>query len=428
MFKFLVLNPSDNTDDIIRKANSQHQKNGFELILLTNPIGKSTNKFDVVTYFPKTENVSDAPNLVGIDGVIKLKSDITIGFVTKDTIEYEGKIDIIALPKWPSKISNKFNSDKISMDFTLDQLILKHKPRYIFSQGEFFEYGPFELDDGTCCRFVSLFAEGKGKWFYAFNFPLVPKDVSKSDLVENPFSNNKRKHEEKDEIVEKKAKVVTPRDCFFCLSNPKVETHMIITIGKSIYLTVAKGPLSRSNAQIPFSGHGILIPIDHISLSNTTVEQEMYDYELKIAAKFEEHYPDLTLITFDLNLKKNVHYHKQFLPIHKKYLEDNNFENVLNEKSSINNEKYKKNHPLHFKKVDQVVLEQQFIRFQVYNTNKPVTYICEIDDTNKIVDLQFPRRVLSYIIRSPKRLYWDKCLQLKFKETQDCEEFKKFLA
>lgn len=428
MFKFLVLNPSANTDDIIRKANSQHLKNGFELILLVKPIGSSANKLDVMTYYPKTEGVSDAHNLVSVDGVIKLSSGITLGLFNGNTSEYEGKIDIIIIPKWPSKLSNKYNGDKISVDFSLDQLVTKHKPRYVFSQGDFFEYGPFEFEDGTCCRFVSLHTEGEGKWFYAFNFPLVPKDVSKNDLVENPFLDNKRKLEDAGDVAEKRTKVVTPKDCFFCLSNPKVETHMIITIGTSVYLTVAKGPLSRSNAEIPFSGHGIIIPVDHVSLTNDSIEKEMNEYESKIATKFEESYPDLTLITFDLNLKKNVHYHKQFLPIHKRFLEDNNFENVLYEKSSINNEKYKKNHTLNFEKVDEIDLEKQFIRFQVYNKGKPETYVCVIEDNNKIVDLQFPRRVLSYIIRSPKRLYWDKCLQLKFKETQDCEEFKKFLA
>jgi hypothetical protein len=48
-------------------------------------------------------------------------------------------------------------------------------------------------------------------------------------------------------------------ECWFCLSNVKVETHLIISVINETYLTVAKGAL------VP--GHLILVPVAHYSCS-----------------------------------------------------------------------------------------------------------------------------------------------------------------
>ncbi|EGV66857.1 hypothetical protein CANTEDRAFT_112362 [Yamadazyma tenuis ATCC 10573] len=347
-------------------------------------------------------------------------------------VSFNGKIDILILKQWPSKLSNLIKKDTVSIDFTIDNLITRFRPRYIFASGEFHEYGPFRWESGAVSRFVSLSKEGEGKWFYGFNFPLVPTEVASQDLMDNPFIETlsvKRRVDqgENSESLPKRAKV-SPQNCFFCLSNPNVETHMIITIGQLVYMTVAKGPLTRSNASMPFSGHGIITPVDHMSKNTKEVDAEMNEFEVKLFHKFKQNYPDFVLVVFDLNLEKNVHYHRQFLPIHNKFLEEDKFSKVLEEKAQTNNEKYNKNHKLEFKNVDAVDVDSQYISFKVYKDEVPVVYQSTIEDDSKIIDLQFPRRVLSYIIRSPKRLYWDKCQQPKFKETQDCEEFKKFFT
>lgn len=432
MFKFLVLNPSSKADEIVKKANIQNQKNHFELVLLLNRLESPTIRCDSPTYFPGAQS-ENSEHLTGINGVLKLSCGVTIAFVEESTLDYNGKIDIMMLKQWPSLVSNLIKKNSVATDFSLDKLIAKFTPRYIFGPGEFHEYGPFEWDNGVISRFISLSPEGEGKWFYAFNFPLVATEVAKTDLVENPFSSKqesigsiKRVHEEK--IVEKpvkKARVVTPQECFFCLSNPNVETHMIINIGQLVYMTVAKGPLTRSNASMPFSGHGIMIPVEHIAKNTESVDTEINDIEKKLYQRFKEKYPELVLVVFDINLDKNVHYHRQFMPINRKYLEGDTFEKVLQDKGDINNEKYQKNHKLKFEKVSKVLLDQQYISFKVYFDENPDIYQSLIQE-DKIVDLQFPRRVLSYIIKSPKRLYWDKCQQPKFKESQDCEEFKTF--
>lgn len=438
--KFLILNPSQQIDPIIQKANLQHQKNGpFELILLLQSVPTPLATFNQQAYYYEESPRQVSSNLSTVNGLLKLSSGLNVLFFGPNVTCKDLKVDILILEKWPVKIAAKV--DIKYGDMTLDKVIEQTKPRYIITRGAYYEHPPFQWDNGAVTRFISLNEEGLGeKWFYAFNLAWVPEDVE--GLGPNPFttpvtdpqldtdtistgSGVKRKGTEGE--PRKKPKVVTPNECFFCLSNPKAETHMIVTIATLTYMTIAKGPLTRSNKDMPFSGHGIIIPIEHTPKLTKEINDEINDTETKLYHKFKEVYPDMTLVTFEFNLKTNVHYHRQYMPIHKKFLEENDFEQVLKEKCQINNEKYEKNHRLEFEEInpDEVNVEEEYVMFKVYKESVPKVYINKITE-EKMVNLQFPRRVLSYIIRSPKRLYWDKCQQPRMKEVKDCEEFKKF--
>ncbi|KAF8315207.1 hypothetical protein DL93DRAFT_2079409 [Clavulina sp. PMI_390] len=62
-------------------------------------------------------------------------------------------------------------------------------------------------------------------------------------------------------------KDLTPDECWFCLSNPKLTKHLIVSIGTEIYVTLPKGQLpptsSPSPTSVPGGGHVLLIPIPH---------------------------------------------------------------------------------------------------------------------------------------------------------------------
>jgi hypothetical protein len=47
-----------------------------------------------------------------------------------------------------------------------------------------------------------------------------------------------------------------PAACWFCLSNPDIEQHLIIALGEGVYVALAKGQLSEE-------GHLILVPVGH---------------------------------------------------------------------------------------------------------------------------------------------------------------------
>lgn len=69
-----------------------------------------------------------------------------------------------------------------------------------------------------------------------------------------------------------------PSACWFCLSNPAIRKHLIMSIGENLYVTLAKGGL------IP--EHFIIIPIEHHS-STAALTAELQDELLGTIKKFE---------------------------------------------------------------------------------------------------------------------------------------------
>eukprot|EP00124_Ichthyophonus_hoferi_P000769 Ihof_evm11s31 gene=Ihof_evmTU11s31 len=54
-------------------------------------------------------------------------------------------------------------------------------------------------------------------------------------------------------------KAETSMECWFCLSSPQVEKHLVVTVGTEIYMALAKGPLVEN--------HILLLPINHLPSS-----------------------------------------------------------------------------------------------------------------------------------------------------------------
>ncbi|KAG7664236.1 uncharacterized protein J8A68_002250 [[Candida] subhashii] len=493
-YKFLVLNPSpENLDQIFQKANLQNSKNGpFEATVLLGDVLPETatefptTKLDGATYFAEGKHglsntihssssesdlVDVSPNLTfskSLVNIVKLTSGLVLMLVSGSaTADEESllaevkkiniKVDILVTYEWPNSIAALEQLTLVGHD-TIDKISKIIKPRYHFAvgteSGKFFELEPFSWDTGEVTRFISLGQEGSDeKWFYAFsmniNRDLIQDEIP--NLRTNPFTIESRKrqhvHEEAGDkegetVTIKKPKVVSPESCFFCLSNPKTETHMIVSIGTYLYMTIAKGPLTRSTQELPFSGHGILVPIEHIpsirskyeDVYQSPVYQEILKYQNNLVQAFAKQRPQDRLIFFEVSRSTNVHYHVQFLPIGVTVVDK--FVNSLKMRARLNNEKFVKNHKLefkHFNKQDDpellsIMNKSDYVMFTVGTPNdeEKSIYISELADSDKPIDMQFPRRVLAHTLNLPKRVYWDKCQQPKLKEISDCEEFKKF--
>ena len=50
-----------------------------------------------------------------------------------------------------------------------------------------------------------------------------------------------------------------PGPCWFCLGSPQVEKHLVISVGQSVYLALAKGTVT--------TGHVLIVPINHVPSS-----------------------------------------------------------------------------------------------------------------------------------------------------------------
>ncbi len=73
-----------------------------------------------------------------------------------------------------------------------------------------------------------------------------------------------------------------PSECFFCLSNPNLTTHLITSIANNTYLTTARGPLSTSTTypSLLFPYHILIIPLSYslILHSITPPETRIFTY------------------------------------------------------------------------------------------------------------------------------------------------------
>lgn len=475
--KILVVYPDpESLDKVIEKANFQNSKNGpFEAVLMLGaniPSIPLKVKPEVPTYFcgelhDEAKLVDVGENFICVKkswAKVKLQSGITLGFLNKaGTKEVPSQVDILVSYYWAFGVARTQQLTLVG-NRNVDEVVVASRPRYHFAvgteQGRFFENPMFAWTKTRSCRFISLGQEGSGnKWFYAFAIDHSDDDTSKA--ATNPFSAKRSRDEsvefEGAEIADngadgnqsldkltsinaledrptKRAKIVAPSDCYFCLSNPKLEAHMIIAIGSHSYVTIAKGPLLRPDKSRDFSGHAIIIPIDHGPTLGSPVREsaafnEITQFSTALAKAFLS--ASHATIFFEISRPENVHFHVQMVPVPLENAQST-FENALADRTKYNNERFERNLQLKFIKFDEedenywALLDAgNYLKFSVHLDRKVVHYIAQLFG-NKSLDLQFPRRVLAFHLRSPKRISWEKCRQSVAQETADCEKFKKF--
>ncbi|CDR37093.1 CYFA0S01e07272g1_1 [Cyberlindnera fabianii] len=495
MPKVLVLHPdAAELPQLASKVNALQQKSGpfVATILIGDSMPEQRTqltdvKFENPVYFAsgangveylrgEAEDIEANLSYMGHYNIFTTSDDITIAFITGDEqileercadilSRLEGKtIDILITYQWSNVIATE--KQLFFGNTNVDKIVEKVQPKYHFavgpSSGKFFERAPFLWDESqTVTRFISLGKFGSGeKWIYAFNLNKDANQEVPSNITSNPFlefhnkqlneekqqqtTSIKRPHENDSTIAHppKKhvKKVVVPENCFFCLSNPKLEAHMIVSIGEHAYLTIAKGPLTRPTSTMKFSGHCIIIPIAHIPALLPTEEDEsvvtlpLYNeilrYQISLVKMFNSF--QLSTVFFQINRTESVHFHIQAYPIAEDFLFD--FEKVLNKTQNINNTKYTRSASLEFERFESTSDEKylgiinskkDYITFTIFHggIDKQEVFISQLLD-DKVVDLQFGRRVMAHLLQTPKRLKWDKCQQGQKVEEHETEMFK----
>lgn len=116
-----------------------------------------------------------------------------------------------------------------------------------------------------------------------------------------------------------------PESCFFCLSYPQLEKHLIVSIGTESYLATAKGPLTVAATNppgLPFSAHILIVPLAHSptlalvedAATRRAVYAEMHRYrravERMLAARAA-----CAAVTFEVRRRRGVHVHWQLVPL-----------------------------------------------------------------------------------------------------------------
>lgn len=401
--------------------------------------------------------------------------------------------DILITNQWPkgirtgSKVSTPEDKHIFPSEIQcVADVVATLKPRYHFSasDGFFFEREPFfhmptedSPDAKPLTRFISMASyESKQKAMYAFSLdpkaapPLtVPAGATASPLSapqakrkglpsqRDSFSrfavpdedHQQRPHKRQRE----RAPPPGPDQCFFCLSNPNVATHLITSIGNESYLTTAKGPLPPNNFFPPlgFPGHMLIIPFTHsptltsisdpATRSNTFTEMQRYRSSLHQMVT-DRSSGNLGAVTWEVSRGSGIHVHWQFLPVPTDLIRDGLVEAAF--KVEAENLSYPRFSTI-AAETDGSNEPGDFFRVWIWNPAETQSQdqaedSTDGDTTGKVsgedkvlmleltpdfrFDLQFGRRVMAKLLELDKRMNWKDATQTQEEEEADAEAFK----
>ncbi|MCJ1281713.1 hypothetical protein MMC26_001035 [Xylographa opegraphella] len=395
--------------------------------------------------------------------------------------------DILLTSTWPSSIrtGSSIPLPEEYEDATSEQcvagLCTALKPRYHFSTSPnfFYEREPFfhpltedHPDTRPITRFISLAStssSSKAKYLYAFSLnpsasppselpagstasPFRPVTKKRPYVPEqhthSPYSSSTLQHR-----PSKRARQPppTPSECFFCLSNPSLATHLIISIATDTYLTTAKGPLSTPSTypSLPFPAHILLIPLTHAptlaAIPDAATYDEMQRYRSALHTMLvTKSGGELGAVTWEVSRASGIHIHWQFLPVSIGLITKGLVEAAF--KVEAENEKY----PLF--KVRQIGNGRgekgDYFRVWIWrpggetrahqpedeeghgsdkldtSAGTEISLVLPLS-ANFRFDLQFGRRVMAKLLGLEKRANWRDCGQIEAEEVADAEAFKK---
>jgi len=385
--------------------------------------------------------------------------------------------DILITSQWPSSIRA---GSKVAFNSDLDEppahqciadLCATLKPRYHFSTSTntFWEREPFfhMPNEGTedhkpITRFISLASYNNianQRWLYAFSMdpsaalpmsippgttvsPLLGKFQKRTRLPDQEQSYSRfAKPDHQHRSSKRSRPQPTPSECFFCLSNPNLATHLITSIGTDAYLTTAKGPLSTPTTFpiLGFPAHILIIPLPHAPTldlianlaTRTSTVQEMQRYRQALQAMVRHQSKgELGAVTWEVSRAGGVHVHWQFLPVSTDLVKRGLVEAAF--RVEAENERYP-----HFRAEDinNDGVSEQSDHFRVWiwragdgdaeiNADIEKSLVLRLPSDQRF-DVQFGRRVLAKLLQLETRLDWKDCMQSQAGEVEDAKAFKK---
>ncbi|CAO3652564.1 unnamed protein product [Cunninghamella blakesleeana] len=209
--------------------------------------------------------------------------------------------------------------------------------------------------------------------------------------------------------------------CWFCLSNPKIEKHLITSIGSEIYATLAKGPLiSPANSPVPGGGHILLITITHFSNfgiipdeDRKNIDLDLNNYKKALKAFYAKYDQDMVTFQISRESKRGLnHSHIQVLPIPKNKSSDI-IEQVAKEEAEKANYDLIEGAPPSGDKA--------FFDMELPNGK----HLVHVIHPKERFNLQFGRAILAKALDTPDREDWKACAQTEDEEKQAAKEFKK---
>ncbi|KAJ4165631.1 hypothetical protein LMH87_007255 [Akanthomyces muscarius] len=431
------------------------------------------------------------PNLVG--GASKEQH---LPYYTGDdakSLKGANSADILLTASWPAGV---WHGSKVALDAAhrsqvpasqgIADLCAALKPRYHISASPgpfFYEREPFvqaladpKSDVIPITRFISMAPygnEAKQKAIYAFSLNrsdnAVPPGATASPLLQ-PRDKKRPRDNDNDEggsysrygnhhhndgahggrrqkRHRQQQPPPGPDQCFFCLSNPSIATHMVCSIGDDAYITTAKGPLPTPTTfaehGIAFPSHFIIIPLPHTptlaalgaaadpSSEASKAHREMTRFRASlqsmVAAKSQR---KLGAVTWEISRDRNVHLIWQLVALPADLIARGLAEAAF--RVEADNHKY----PAFATRESASLAEDEAASgggdyFRVWlwcdsdgdDAIHSKTLVMPLDRDARF-DLQFARRALAKLLGLERRVVWQDCQQTEEEETKDAEAFR----
>jgi len=226
-------------------------------------------------------------------------------------------------------------------------------------------------------------------------------------------------------------KEIGPDECWFCLSNPNLAKHLIVSIGSECYVTLPKGQIipthsgaNHPNAPaVPGGGHVLIVPITHYPTYSTIpldikapILEETEKYKDALRAMYAKH--GAVPVAFEVGRLSAMggHAHVQVVPVPNK-LKDRVEEFFLSEARA---------HGIEFEADPDEALRQ-------CSGGRGSYFRVDLPDGRKMVHLlrdgvpfsvQFGRQVLVSLLGMPDRFDWKACAQPEDEDKEDAQALK----
>ncbi|KAJ9183815.1 hypothetical protein P3X46_007622 [Hevea brasiliensis] len=207
------------------------------------------------------------------------------------------------------------------------------------------------------------------------------------------------------------------KECWFCLSSPSVESHLIISIGESYYCALAKGPLVQD--------HVLLIPIEH-SPSTLSLPQECESELVRFKNSLKLYFKNRgkEAIIFEWVSKRGTHANLQAAPVpSSRVAAVQDIFNMAADKLGFKFVAMKFDNNSDGRKWLRAQFDRNYSFFYVELPDG--TILSHLIEENERFPVQFGREVLAGLLNAPERADWRTCKLSKEEETKMVEEFQK---
>ncbi|KAL7283651.1 hypothetical protein ACG7TL_003087 [Trametes sanguinea] len=230
-------------------------------------------------------------------------------------------------------------------------------------------------------------------------------------------------------------KPIAPDECWFCLSNPNLAKHLIVSIGTECYVTLPKGQIipthqgaNHPNAPpVPGGGHVLIVPITHYptylaippDLAEPIID-ETEKYKSALRAMYAKHGAVAVCFEVGRMSAKGGHAHVQVVPVPTKL--KNAIEDAFREEG--------RTHGIEWEEDPNEALRAcgggrgSYFRVDLPDGRKMVHLIRE----HGPFSIQFGRQVLVSVLGMGDRYDWKACTQSEEEDKEDVQAFKAAFA